>query len=643
MMKKKQNELIRYLSQQNRPIKSTELANALQISARSVKNYVGDINFLYDKKIILSSRQGYQLNPQISYHLLLNEEENADIPQTGEERAFYIIKQLILEHTSQLDLFDLCDYLCISYSTIKAIIAKMNKNFSAYHVEFVCKNDCVQIVGNEKEKRRLISYIINEESKTRFMDTQQLQECFSSIDVNALRKIVFSTFKNHNYYLNDFAAVNLLLQLLIIIDRNMTGNALKVGDTNLSTGSEAETRLIKDLCRQLEEAFPLQLNPYEQFEIYMLFKANANSSLPASKNELKKYISDELLTLTDYYVAQVSNRYLIDLSDERFTTAFTLHLENLLVRAKMGRFTSNPMAESIKLNNPIIFDIAIYIGLDLMERYDLHINEDEIAFLAIHIGAEIERQNANRSKIRTILLCPNYRNMCSNLMNELLFSFGNQLDIIGTAYDENQLDDLSFSLLLTTIPLNRTYTCDVVQISPFHLNTQYDRIYDAITREHDRYQNKKLRTNFHNFFEEDLFLINPEITQWNDLLKYLCEKLRQKEYVNTNFEYSVFKREHAATTAFGNIAIPHSVDMDAVKTSIAVAVSKKGFQWKTNTVYLVFLLAINKADKQTFRELYESLVSLFGNENIIQEARNCRSFKEFEQLIYSHTKGITER
>jgi len=635
-MKKKQNELLRYLSGKNRPVKSAELANALQISARSVKTYVSDINFFYNKKIILSSRQGYQLNSQLSYNLLLNDEKE-ELPQTGEERTFYIIKRLILEHTSQLDLFDLCDYLCISYSTIKAIIAKMNKNFSAYHVEFVCKNDCVRIVGNEKDKRRLISYIINEESKNRFIDIQQLRDCFEeSIDVDMLRDLVLTTFKRHKYYLNDFAAVNLLLQFCIILDRNINGNELNFGETELSIESESEALLIQDLFQQLEEHFPVHLNPYEKVEIYMLFKANANSSVPASRAELKKFIGDELLALTDYYVKQVNNHYLIDLSDERFTTAFTLHLENLLLRARMGRFTNNPMAESIKLNNPIIFDIAIYIGLDLMERYQVYINEDEIAFLAIHIGAEIERQNMNRSKIRTVLLCPSYRTMCSDLLNKLLFNFGNQLDIICSVYDENDLKDLSFSLLITTIPLNNAYECDVIQISPFNLNAQYDLIYDTIIKGQDRYKNEKLKKNFHNFFEEDLFVVNPQLENRDEILKYLYEKLYHKDYVNEEFEKNVMKRENAATTAFGNVAIPHSVDMDAIKTSIAVAISKKGFQWGSNTVYIVFLLAINKADKQTFRNLYESLISLFGDENMIQEARNCSSFEDFENLIYNH-------
>ena len=63
------------------------------------------------------------------------------------------------------------------------------------------------------------------------------------------------------------------------------------------------------------------------------------------------------------------------------------------------------MTQAIKNNSPIVFDIAIYIALDLMDRYHFMVNEDETAFLAIHIGAEIERQSANIYKIPAILIC----------------------------------------------------------------------------------------------------------------------------------------------------------------------------------------------------------------------------------------------
>ena len=48
-MNKKQLEMIRFLSIHNRPMSGKELANALKVTPRSIKNYVHEINGLYGK------------------------------------------------------------------------------------------------------------------------------------------------------------------------------------------------------------------------------------------------------------------------------------------------------------------------------------------------------------------------------------------------------------------------------------------------------------------------------------------------------------------------------------------------------------------------------------------------------------------
>lgn len=637
-MKKKQNELIKYLCAYTTPQKCIEIANALNLSERSIKSYVAQINKMYNKKIILSSKDGYLVNHNVIPSLMLDD-DSEDIPQTDEERSFYIIKQLILEQTNKLSLFDLCDYLCVSYSTIKSIISAMNKNFASYSIKFVCENDCVKIIGNEKNKRKLISYVINEDSNNSFIDFDQLKNCFPNINVDNLRKIVNLTFKQHGYYLNDFAAINLLLHFLILIEREINGNPLNSGTCDFVIENESEQKLVLDLCCQLEEEFKIQLNKYEQFEIYMLFKANANYTSPTSRCELREEVGNDIVDLCEYYVNEINNHYMIDLNNDAFITPFSLHLKNLLFRAKNGTFTKNPMAESVKINNPIIFDIATYVGLDLMEKYHYAINEDELAFLAMHIGSEIERQNINYEKTPCILICPDYRDMCDNLLNRLLLNFGNQIHIKNVLHSEDELNDINldeYALIFTTIPLFKTYVYQVVQISPFNLNSQFETIQEALLKNSADYNNGRLRKDFHTYFEKDLFIANPTINNKNQILPYLCDMLRVKNYVNPDFGENVNRRENAATTSFGNIAIPHSMQMDAIKTSIAVAVSKKGFQWGDNTVYIVLLLAINKADKKRFRHIYESLINIFNDKNILQEVRNCTSFSEFESLIHSY-------
>lgn len=94
-MKKKYIDLLKYLSIQNSASTSNEIANVLQVSPRSVKNFVHEINSMYGKKIILSSRSGYTINSKSNISLLLNEDTEV-LPQTHEERSYYIIKQLFL-------------------------------------------------------------------------------------------------------------------------------------------------------------------------------------------------------------------------------------------------------------------------------------------------------------------------------------------------------------------------------------------------------------------------------------------------------------------------------------------------------------------------------------------------------------------
>lgn len=642
-MKKKEQELLNYLSEFNKPIRSAEIANALDISVRSVKNYVHNINSLYGKNIILSSRNGYELNLQNNYSLVLTN-SSEQIPQTLEERSFFIIKQLVLNHSAQIEIFDLCDSLCVSYSTIKSIISKMNKTYSSYNLEFYCEHDCVRIKGDEINKRKLLSYIINEESKSSIMNVNVLKNNFASIDVEKLQNIIFTTFKKYNYYLNDFSSMNLLLHLLIIVDRELNGNKLNDGQNEVSIDNQDELNFLNEFIAQLETTFEISINKYERFEIYMLFKTNANFSIEDSSKKLKELVGDNIIELIDKYVEDINNIYMVDLSSKAFKTPFTLHLKNLLLRAQSGKYTSNPMAETIKNNSPLIFDIAIYISLDLAERFHIKINEDETSFLAMHIGSEIERQADNKDKIPVAILCPNYHNMADQIMNSLMLNFGNQLNMVGSIHNENDFYTLNnpVSILFTTIPVttkiintNTNEPLDVVLISPLNLKSQFSIIQNAILQAQEKYRDRKLKVKFNDFFEQSLFVVDSKLKNKKQVLTKLCDCLLVQNYVDTNFEESVYKRENAAGTAFGNVAIPHSIEMNAIKTSIAVAISKEGIQWNSNIVHIVLLLAINKADRRSFRALYESLISLFSEDKVIQEIRNCTSFDEFKSIIYT--------
>lgn len=149
MINEKQQELLKYLSNENRIVTSIELANALNISTRSIKNYVSQLNTLFESKIIISSRNGYLLSNHSLIPSLLAQ-TNQQIPQSNEDRSFYIIKQLIFHSSTELHLFDLCESLCISYSTLKSLLTKMNTMYKTYNVKFTSNNDCYRLLAMKR-------------------------------------------------------------------------------------------------------------------------------------------------------------------------------------------------------------------------------------------------------------------------------------------------------------------------------------------------------------------------------------------------------------------------------------------------------------------------------------------------------------
>lgn len=633
-MKKQHVELINYLCNHKNPITSKELSNALNVSIRSIKNYVNSLNILANEQMIVSSNNGYTIHKIIAAKLLENEE--TQIPQTSEERSFYIIKQLLVMHSSHLDLFELCDLLFVSYSTLKNDISKMNKGFSNFHVEFVIENDTIRILGSEKNKRKLVSYVIYEETNNRFMNSDIIKESFDTLPIDRINLTIHSIFEKYNYYINEFANINLLLHFAIIIDRIKDGNYVNIQNEDFVIENENERALVSDLCNAFEEEFSITFNNSERYEIYMLFKTNANYSLPSSQETLRKIVGSEIIEQALHIVEKVNDFYYINLDNENFLTPFALHLKNLVLRAQNQTYTKNPMTQSIKTSCPTVYDIAIYISLELMEHYNIHINEDEVTFLALHVGAEIERQKTNDSKLKCVLFCPDYMKISTQIYNQLLIEFGNQIDIIKTITVEEDLKKYSFDFCLTVIKLHEKIYQDVLLIPPFLQAHDKAEIYNLITKISNNRKNQILKHQFHQFFSEELFLENPEFDTKEEVLHMMTEKLVDLNLVDESFEEKVLTRENAAATAFGNIAIPHAMKMEALKTCISLCVSKKGIRWGTQSVNVILLVAINKADKSIFHELYEALVALFSKEEVVNQVKECTTFQNFKNLVFEY-------
>ena len=176
MLHEKQRLVLNFLLDSSSPVSSSVLATEVGVSTRTIKTYIQQINRMSSNKIIVSSQNGYTIDRNnITDIISLN---TSLLPQNYEERSIYIIKQILIKHKKNINIFDISDDLYVSDSTIRTDISKMNQTYAIYNVSFKIKNDLIILEGSEKAKRKLVSFILFEETRGNLMNITVLKKVF---------------------------------------------------------------------------------------------------------------------------------------------------------------------------------------------------------------------------------------------------------------------------------------------------------------------------------------------------------------------------------------------------------------------------------------------------------------------------------
>lgn len=638
-MRRKQEELINYLYTHNEKVTANILSKALNLSIRTIKSYIAELNMNYPS-LISSSNRGYVID-KVKANSLLQYKD--DIPQDYESRCIYIIKKTLLEKQDYIDIFDLCEELFISYSTLKKDIYKMNTSFANFKITFSSENNKLHVGGSEQNKRKLISHVMSEEVSGNFLNLTLLQESFPDYDLDDACTLIKDICKQHHYYLNDFSCVNFILHVTIMVSRINHGNHIINNNELIQVTNKNDEKIAKELCLALEQVFNVSFNSSEILEIYILFKNNANYINDENEN-VSLLVSDEIIQITKNIIKNVDEHFFINLDSDNFITPFMLHLKNLKNRLIKNNLLKNPMLDSIKISCPTIYDISTFIAYQLTLSFHENVNEDEIAFIALHVGTEIERQKKEETKVSCLLLCPEYLNITSTLHKKIMMDFGDQLTIQKSISFENEILGNNFDLLITTVPVLESTNYFTVLLPPFPMSYEKNKILDAIIRIENTKKSQILTNNLNFYFNEKLFYSMNEDISKSAVINELAERMINLGYVEENFKEEIWKRETASSTAFMNIAIPHPMKMSAYKTSIGVVISHKGIDWgNQHFVNVVFMIAFNKIDNKHFHALYEFLVLLFNEPIVISEIKKCKNFNDFKDIVIKNYLKFNER
>ena len=263
-------------------------------------------------------------------------------------------------------------------------------------------------------------------------------------------------------------------------------------------------------------------------------------------------------------------------------------------------------------------------------------SEDEVAYIALHIGAAIERFSSNNRKMkRVMLVCGSGHATIRMIEAQLNSTFKDRMIITQRlSYNEflnNSLENIDF--IVSTVPIKDEVSVPVVHIELPLLISSFEKIEEYIS-------DSIVPFNLEKYFDENLFLSNHKADSKNDIIEFLVGKLYQQGLVDGDFLESVLQRENLASTLMDDmIAIPHPLTARSSQTKIAVAILDKPVEWSDNqTAQIILLLAIAESDRNHLEFLYEAFVDITSNPKIQSQIIKVQTLDHFLNILHNAKK-----
>lgn len=631
-MKPKLIKLIRILSDYTDFVTAATLAGAMDVSSRSIKSYIQEINSSYPDAIE-SSREGYRIRKTIAQTIL--SETGTHIPQSSQERIVYIINSLIKSDVP-VNAYDLCDEMFISYSTIKNELKTVKRKLAKFDLQLHNNNDNWSVSGLEKNKRRLLSSILYDESNVNFVNLETIQMIFPEIDIELIKNVLLEVFDQFHYFVNDYSLINLVLHITIAIDRIQNQNISMVDVEHMPALSAHEYELARSIASKIEENFQITYNQSEVYELALLLisRATAIDYKSITTSNLQDFIGKDCVELVNELILAVSSYYYIDLAEPEFLIRFALHIRNLLQRSKNHYFSRNPLTEEIKTVCPLIYDVSVFLSSIIKERTGISINDDEIAYIAFHLGSTLEAQKNLSEKVTAVLYFPSYYNTNVKLTDTINRYFSSELLITNILTDERDLGSaVKNDFVLSTVPLNSVVESPLLQISPFFTEKDIQMVRKMLAEIKVEKRRKQFKEYLEYLIIPDFFEKRNDLTNSSQVIHHMAENMVRMGYVDEDFEAEMLDREQLSTTAFQDFAIPHAMKMHANKTGLSVLISDKPITWDAKQVHIVMMLCFNREERFIFNEVFEPLTMVLGSRENIKKLVQVESYQEFIEML----------
>jgi len=638
---RRQKDLLTLLSKSKKPLTADWLAKELGLSERTIRSEIKQMepHIKSEGMFIESIRgKGYVLkivdDKKFAKTILKDpaeENHTAGDFAEKEERVFYILKRLLLEKDF-IKLEILSDEMFISLSTLQNDLKEVKEILEKYNL--IIRNRPhygSKIEGDEYMKRLCLSNLLLERNKRNLKKEDSLH--FIEPDIfNKIKEIILKKIYKYKIEISDISLENLATHIAIACRRIQDGFVIRGLPDIVGEDHPFEKIVAKEIIKDVENLTGLTF-PAEEINYIIIHLLGTKLIQKKELIEFSKY--DEVETIIQCMLKRLRSEFNWDFrNDHEFIQALTLHIRPAMNRMRYKMNIRNPLLQDIKKKYPAAFEGAIIASKCIEEYLQMEVVEDEIAYIALHIGVALEKMKLKKRKIKKVLIvCASGVGSAKLLYYRLQNLFAQEIEIMDTInyYNLPTYDLSMIDLIISTIPIPEDLGVPVLVVNTLLDEKDISSIKNVLSMN---------KNNIKKYLNPERIFLQQDLPDRDSVIRFLCHELVKQNLVPKDYADLVFERESIAPTSFGNlVAVPHPIKPSTEETFWTICTLKNPIMWcDDQLVQFVCLLNVHDGNQTELDIMFNILLNIIEDKSVVQELIKCETADELIHLLETKMK-----
>lgn len=668
-MTKRELEILKYIIKYNGKISYKLLSEFLCINERSIRYDIDKINE------ILESNNYPQIEKvekgQVEYKNLDILPEVIDkfircIDLTEYKDEIILFKVLFLE---RINLKNIEDELGISRTSVKNIlkVVKEKLKLNELKLDIEVQKGLILVGTEENIRKAQLKFILRYSKDIYFSNI--IEKYYVEIDRKKIENFLNLVIDNTKHIISDEPYTNLYHYILIMIDRLKKGKSILEVENQVFFQGLKEYKVINKFLDILEKEYKIKTDLNEKVRLTDYFLGSHCYS--AENSSYKFWIEIDIIAKN--IIKIFSENMGVDLSKDRtLLKGIINHLKPTIHRLKNRQILENSILKDfLKLYKPIFIGTKKSIK-PLKNFINLEITEDEIAFLAIHFKAALDRASKLENRKNNILVvCSSGYGTSKLLSQQINENFSVNIVEVIPFYRLKDYSLDSIDLVVGTINIDEVEIkkpCitintilskeDITLLENIGLSKRKNRVFlsdlldtfkrngtikneGLLIKDLSMLMNEILINDIHedepklSEMLEDIIL-DAECENWEEAIRIAGKIMVENKICDVTYIENIIERvnEFGPYMVMNNkVALPHSKNSGNVFKSKMVLINFKNDILFPEETPVKTMLTFTSQDENEHLDALSNFLDLVNNYKFLEKLENNRSKKKVVDII----------